>query len=699
MRADEPSASGHIVRDGVRVAYEVFGTGGPVLVLLPCWIIMHARGWKAQVADLARDCRLVVVDGRGNGASDRPVGPDLYSYAAFVDDALAVMDHLGLGECSLLGFSRGGALAALLAGRRPGQVRAAVLVAPGGLVSAAGRKAREDAFLKPSVHDEGWARYNAGSMREDYAGFVRFFFSRVFCEPHSTKPIEDAVGWAQETSAEVLIDSVLGALRDESDIAAAYAAVSCPVLLIHGDADEVVPIATGRKVAELCGAEVMEMPGSGHAPHVRHPAVVNVAIRRFLTRCGVLPPRPSRRRRPRHAPRALYLSSPIGLGHARRDLAIAGALRRLRPGVVIDWLAQDPVTRLLETAGERRHPASDTLASESRHIEAEAGEHDLNVFQALRSMDEILVRNFRVFQAVLESDRYDLVIADEGWEVDHFWHEHPQLKRAPLVWMTDFVGFAGLPEGGDAEAALAADYNAEMVGHVEAHPAVRDRAIFVGDPADVVDDRLGPDLPGRRAWVQERFAFSGYVLGDGVPREEDKAALRLRLGFGFGEKVCVVTVGGSAVGEPLIRRILAALPLVRRRHPELRTIVVAGPRLQPAMFPRTAGVEFRGFEPRLPDLLAACDVALVQGGLSTCMELAATGTPFVYFPLKRHFEQNVHVAHRLDRYGAGRRLCFAEADPDTIAAALGEALATRVAWTPVERDGAARAAELIAELI
>ena len=74
---------------------------------------------------------------------------------------------------------------------------------------------------------------------------------------------------------------------------------------------------------------------------------------------------------------------PIGLGHAWRDVAIARELRALHPDLQIDWLAQDPVTRVLETCGERIHPASALLANESRHIAAESREHELNVFQAL----------------------------------------------------------------------------------------------------------------------------------------------------------------------------------------------------------------------------------------------------------------------------------------------------------------------------
>ena len=695
MRAEEPAVRGHLVRDGVTTAYEVYGTRGPTIVMLPSWIIVHNRSWKAQIADFARDCRLVVIDGRGNGLSDRPAGWERYTHATYVEDALAVMDEVGVEDCVLFGLSMGGPRAALLARRRPDQVKAIVMIAPLGPADAARRQAQLAVFRQPWAPGKPW--YNANHIRDDYPQFLREFFGAMFPEKHSTKQIEDAVGWGLDTSPECVIDSQLASLLDEEDLEAAFAAVRCPTLVFHGDADRIVPIAAGRLVAELTRAEKIEIAGAGHGPNGRVPGYVNSETRRFLTEHGILPKPP--RRRGRKDRRALYLSSPIGLGHARRDLAIARALKAQRPELTIDWLAQDPVTRMLERAGERTHPASGRLASESRHIEAESGEHDLNVFQALRRMDEILVRNFSVFQEAVEGGRYDMVIADEGWEVDHFWHEHPGLKRAPLVWMTDFVGFAPLAEGGAPEVALTADYNGEMVEHVERNPAVRDRAIFVGNASDVVDDSLGADLPGRRAWTAERFAFGGYVLGDDVPNPADKVALRAGLGLAPGEKLCVVTVGGSGVGEPLIRRILSALPILGRSHPELRTVVVAGPRLDPGRFPALPHVEIRGFEPELPSLLAAADVALVQGGLSTCMELAATRTPFVYFPLQRHFEQNVHVPQRLANYGAGRRLSYAEADPEAIAEAVEAELRNGWRGRDVERDGAARVAALVAELL
>ena len=107
-------------------------------------------------------------------------------------------------------------------------------------------------------------------------------------------------------------------------------------------------------------------------------------------------------------------------------------------------------------------------------------------------MDEILVANFMVFHDAVEAGEYDLVIGDEAWDVDYYLHENPELKRTAFAWLTDFVGWLPMPEGGDREAFLTADYNAEMIEQVERFPRIRDRAIFVGDPDDIVPDDFGP---------------------------------------------------------------------------------------------------------------------------------------------------------------------------------------------------------------
>ena len=359
-------------------------------------------------------------------------------------------------------------------------------------------------------------------------------------------------------------------------------------------------------------------------------------------------------------------------------------LRALVPDLEIDWLAQDPVTRVLEAEGERLHPASAELANESRHVESESAEHDLHCFQAWRRMDEVLVNNFMVFHDVVEVEPYDLWIGDEAWELDYFLHENPELKRAAYCWLTDFVGWLPMPDGGEREASLTADYNAEMVEHIARFPRLRDRAIFVGKPDDIVGDRLGPELPRIRNWTEQHFDFAVYVTGF------DPTAFA-ELGYREDQRVCIVSVGGSGVGGHLLRRLIEAHPLAAAHVPGLRTIVGAGPRTDPGSLPHYDGPEVVGYVHNLYRHLAAYDLAVVQGGLTTAMELTANQRPFLYFPLKHHFEQNFHVRHRLQRYRAGHYMDINSSPPETIAAAIADGVGRDVAYRPGRnRRGAPR---------
>jgi pimeloyl-ACP methyl ester carboxylesterase/predicted glycosyltransferase len=652
MRACRPIRDGYVERDGVKVHYELFGAGEPTVLLLPTWSIIHSRHWKMQIPYLARHCRVLTFDGRGNGRSDRPTGVAAYLEDEFAADTLAVMDATGTRRATLVGLSCAALWATILAADHPDRVAGIVYIAPAVGLAPGHPERQVYAFEEEYDTDEGWARYNSHFWSRSYREFLEFFFAQGFSEPHSTKPIEDAVGWGLETDPETLANTSraislcrLERFRDTC------ARVRCPTLVIHGDGDLIRPHAQGAALAEATGGSLVTLEGAGHFPQARDPVKVNLLLRDFVTPAP--PPRRWVRGRSRRK-RALYISSPIGLGHAQRDAAIAGELRKLHPDLEIDWLAQHPVTRVLEARGERIHPASALLANESRHIESESAEHDLHCFQAIRRMDEILLANFMVF--------HDLV-------------------------------------RGEREALLTADYNAEMIQHIARYPRVRDHAIFVGDPDDIVPDRFGPELPAIREWTEGHYDFAGYVTGFDPSDFGDRARLRHELGYRDDEQVCIVTVGGSGVGGHLLRRVIQAFPEAKRRVPGLRMVVVTGPRIDPDPLPRHEGLELRAYVHELYRQLAACDLAVVQGGLSTCMELTANRRPFLYFPLRHHFEQSFHVRHRLDRYRAGRRMDYASSDPDAIADAIAAEIGRAVDYRPVETDGAARAARLIAELL
>jgi pimeloyl-ACP methyl ester carboxylesterase/predicted glycosyltransferase len=702
MRAKQPVDSGYVERQGVRLYYEVFGDGPQTMVFVPSWSLVHSRAYKAMIPYFSEHFRCIAFDPRGNGNSDRPDTVEAYALDAFVADLLAVMDATSAKRTILVGLSFGGMISAIVAAHHPERVACAVLLGTAASIGPANPYATPQHFMAEKPDTEGWNKYDRAFWHTDYPAFADHFIRHIFTEPHSTKQIEDAKSWAADTTGPVLAKTVEARLIPPSfDVSEAmYRKISCPVLMIHGDNDNIQPYARAKLVAELTRAELVTVQGGGHSPSGRIPGLVNTAITDFLERrLGFAAPKISKPIRSSRGKRALYLSSPIGLGHGRRDIAITRELRKLHPDLTIDWLAQDPVTRLLQASGETIHPLSDRLANESKHIELESGEHELHCFQAVRRMDEVLAFNFMLFQDAVKHGDYDLVVADEAWDVDHYWHEHPELKKAKLAWLTDFVGFVPMASGGAHEAYLTTDYNAEMIGHVEQHKSVRDRAIFVGSPDDIVPLSFGRDLPDMRDWVPKHFDFAGYIIGEHPTTFGPRADLRRQLGYRDGERVVIVTVGGSGVGAPLIRRILQSLPMAQAKVPGLRVVVVAGPRIDPNSLDVPHGVDVHRFVPNLDRHLAACDAALVQGGLTTCMELTAAGTPFIYFPLKNHFEQNFHVAHRLQRYGAGKRLDYDTATPDVIADALVTALRTPARSATVEADGAARAAKMISDIL
>jgi hypothetical protein len=218
-------------------------------------------------------------------------------------------------------------------------------------------------------------------------------------------------------------------------------------------------------------------------------------------------------------------------------------------------------------------------------------------------------------------------------DIDYFLHENPEPKNTAFVWMTDFVGWLPMPAGGEAEVQLTADYNAEMIEQRARFRRIRDRSISVGDPEDIAPDSFGPGLPAIRSWTENNFDFAGCVTGFDPSACADLDELRAELGYRSDEQVCLVTVGGTNVGESLLRKVIAAHPEAAGRVDGLRTMVVAVPRIDTAALAVHSGLEVRGYGPELHKHLAACDLAVVRGGLTTCMELTANRRPFLYLPL------------------------------------------------------------------
>lgn len=679
-----PAFEGTVERDGVLLWHAVWGTSGPWIAFPQQFQIVHSQLLHQVVPYLSRHFRVLTMDGRGNGRSSRPRGQAAYSFDHFHDDFVAVLDARGIDRVALVGHSAAAMVALRVAAEQPERVTHLVTV--GGFA---------ESLLQGEAMHKRMAR-ESDLLSGDWPAYVDDFMRCVFSEPHVTKPYEDGVRYAWATDREV-IQWVRRAWVNQ-DLREHARRVRCPTLVIHGDEDRRVPFAKGAEIHALVpGARLLTIGGGGHVPMARDPVMFNRALRDFIggppaTRTWV---RGMKRRR-----RALFVSSPIGLGHAQRDLAIARELRQLQPDLAIDWFTVDPAADYLRREGEHVHPITQRLANESRHFERCAGpEHDLSAFFALRSMDEVMTNNFMTFSDLLEAESYDLVIGDEAWDVDYQYHENPELKRQPFVFLTDFVGCLPMDPDDPREAHLCADRNADDLEHVARYPHVRDLALFVGNRDDVTEQTFGPGLPGIRDWTDRNFCYCGYCLPFDPAALADTEALRARHGYRRDEKVAIASVGGTAVGARLLQRIAEAFPLMKRECPELRLVLVTGPRLSTEGFKPQPGLELRPYVHKLFEHLACCDLALVQGGLSTTMELVATRRPFLSFPLQRHFEQCVHVRQRLANYDADRSVDFASLDPQTLARRALQTMHEPVRYRPVETDGAARAARRIAELL
>lgn len=270
--------------------WQEFGAGDRTLLLMPTWSIVHSDFWRHQVPYFAERYRVITFDGLGNGASDRPTDPDLYGDLRFTEDALAVLDDCGVERAAIAGSSQGGPWALAMAALHPERVGAAVFIAPN-VPLAPGhpeRVAANGTFEEQRSDHSGWGCWNRAYWLSNFPEFLRFFFSQCFTEPDSAAEIAHFTEMGLQTTPEVLL-ATGGSGRGDltAELARECAAkVRCPSLVIHGDADAITPLARGRELARLSGAELVVMPGSGHEPHVRDPARTNPVVEAFLEAVG-----------------------------------------------------------------------------------------------------------------------------------------------------------------------------------------------------------------------------------------------------------------------------------------------------------------------------------------------------------------------------------------------------------------------------
>lgn len=287
MRARYPDREDFVTVDGVRIGFEVYGDGDPTILLMPTWTILHVRFWKFQIPYLARHFRVVTFDGPGNGRSERPTDHERYSEDTVVGAGLAVLDEVGVDEAIVVGMSQGGLYSLRLAEAAPERVDGMVLIGVGfpGAPPPSERPSVAECFFEPYPENpQGWEKYNLAYRHDHYEDFVEFF-SRVFSEPHSTKAREDAVGWALETTPQVLELEARQDMGSRPDRSYRFPYTDdCPVLIVHGSNDRITNYAVAVATAGSSGSEMLSIDGGGHLSMIRDPVRFTLALRAFLER-------------------------------------------------------------------------------------------------------------------------------------------------------------------------------------------------------------------------------------------------------------------------------------------------------------------------------------------------------------------------------------------------------------------------------
>ena len=340
----------------------------------------------------------------------------------------------------------------------------------------------------------------------------------------------------------------------------------------------------------------------------------------------------------------LYVSGSIGMGHVTRDLAIAKELRKRNVDLEISWLADQPAKQVIKDSGENILPEADKYSNLTLQLENQAKGPLLNNMKAMFNLGwSVSNQAFEVFKGATSRQQFDLVIGDESSEILLGFKKNPSPKRMPFVFITDFVGWAAMTSS-PIEKLVAFYINRSFYSKKDLkRPAVEMvMCLFVGEEEDIPDTKLGFMLPKCREWARARCKFTGYVFPFDPSEYRDKAKVRATLGYGK-EPLVICSIGGTSIGKELLLLCGHSYQLIKKKLPEVRMILVCGPRLSAESLHVPQGVEVKGYVPNLYQHFAASDLAIVQGGGTTTMELASLRRPFLYFPLENHFEQQLLV--------------------------------------------------------
>ncbi|UCH02653.1 MAG: hypothetical protein JSV20_02380, partial [Candidatus Bathyarchaeota archaeon] len=368
-----------------------------------------------------------------------------------------------------------------------------------------------------------------------------------------------------------------------------------------------------------------------------------------------------------------------------------------RPNINISWLADHPATLVLKDHGENLLPEAALLTHGNKKLEDSAKDYQNNLVRWVMNMRKAWSKNAEIFAKIAENECFDLVIGDETYDLTIGIVENPKLKKFPFAMIYDFIGLDSVTWN-PIDKLVAYMTNRLWVKILTKDPPVADHFVFLGEFEDVQDRKFGFMLPNRR-WIAKKYLdFVGYVLSFDPRHYEDKAKVRRNLGYGK-EPLIVCSIGGTAGGKPLLDLCLKAYPIIKKELKDLRMVLVCGPRLSPTNIEAPDGVEVKGYVPELYRHLAASDLCIVTGGGTITLELTALQRPFLYFPLEKHFEQEIEVVRRCERHNAGVKMKYSKTKPESLAKHALLNIGKRVDFASIPIDGAQKAAKLISNLL
>jgi UDP-N-acetylglucosamine:LPS N-acetylglucosamine transferase len=389
----------------------------------------------------------------------------------------------------------------------------------------------------------------------------------------------------------------------------------------------------------------------------------------------------------------LFVSGSLGLGHVGRDLEIVKELRRLRPDIEVSWMAESPASDFLEKAGEKLLPETSLLYKSNEVLEESAKEYQANLVRWAMNVRKGWAKNGEVYAKVFDSYGFDLCIGDETYDILIEMVNDPSFKKLPFVVIYDFLGLdASTWNPVDQIAAYVT--NRLWVKFLRSEPPLADKSIFVGEVEDVPDRGFGFMLPNRRRLAERVCDFVGYILPADIVNYKDKAKARQLLGYG-NDPLVLCSIGGTSAGKSLLDLCIATYPLVKTKVPNLQMILVCGPRVPPESIKAPEGVKVFGYVPNLYRHLGAADLCIVSGGGTITLELTALEKPFLFFPLEKHFEQEMGVANVCKRHRAGVRMTRSKTTPESLAEAILSNLGKTVDYAKIPINGSKEAAKII----